>query len=134
MTLNEVFLGILTLAVVVLVIFLVGFIRRASETMKLLDTFLSASSEAIQSAVTGLRQNMESLKHVTDNMTTVTEDFKVMSGSVREIGESVKQVGTSVQKVSALVEDMTASASTTACGVVAGVKAGFGALVKGLLK
>ena len=86
------------------------------------------------SAVTDLRQNMASLKHVTDNMTTVTEDFKVMSGSIREIGKSVKQVGTSVQKVSALVEDMSASASTTMCGVRAGVKAGFGALLKGLLK
>ena len=139
MTPNEIFFGLIALAIIALVVVLIWFILKLMDTIKAANKFIVTADEALQSTLGELNQNLKSLRTVTDNVAVVTGDVKVFSGSVkdvgesvRQVGESVRQVGESVRRVGAFVQEIRSETTGTLSGVRAGFKAGFDTFLKNL--
>jgi uncharacterized protein YoxC len=129
---NEIFFGLIALAIIALVVFLIWFILKLVDTIGAVKKVLVSFDGALQTTLGELNENLRSLRNVTDNMTAVTNDAKVLSGSVKDVGESVRQIGNSVRRIADLVQEIRSETTGTISGVRAGFKAGFDTFLKSL--
>jgi uncharacterized protein YoxC len=140
---NEVFFGLITAAIIALVIFLIWFIMRLMDTVRALSKFIESADEALKQtsgvdqalkeAIGEISQNLRSLRTITDDVGAVTSDLKSFSGSVRDVGHGVQGLTTNVKQLSDLVQSLGKETIASVCGVRAGVKTGFEVFLKNLL-
>lgn len=123
---STIFLGLLTLAAVIAVGFLIAVLTELKATLRSMNEFLKTTENSLRPTLEDVQMTLKSLRGVTDNVTAVTEDIRVLSGSVREVGENVK-------RASRLIEDLTSSAVVKASGLRAGIRAATEVLVQNLL-
>ena len=123
---SSVFLGLITLAVVVVAIYVVflileikGFMRNTQETLQRLES-------NIDPALVEFSVTLKSVHGLTDNINEITDDVKSVSSSVREVAENVRNV-------SRLVGSFSAVPVIESAAIRAGVKAGMGYALKSLL-
>jgi uncharacterized protein YoxC len=143
MGVNEVLFGVITAAIVALVIFLIWFIMRLMDTVRALSKFIESADQALKEAsgvdqalkeaIGEISQNLRSLRTITDDVGAVTSDLKSFSGSVRDVGHSVQGLTTNVKQLSDLVQSLGKETIASVCGVRAGVKTGFEVFLKNLL-
>lgn len=132
MTPNEIFFGLITAAIIALVIFLIWMIVRLVDTIKVTKTFLETANQALQEAMGELNQNLRSLRTVTDNVSTVTDDLKSFSESIRDVGDGVRQFTGNVKRVGDVVGTLSTETMASVCGLKAGLKTGFEVFLKNL--
>jgi uncharacterized protein YoxC len=114
---NNIFLGIITLAAVVLVAYVIYMILNLKRTLASLDRFIETTETTLQPALEELQATLKSVRKVTDDVGTLTDDIRHISGSVRNIGETMDQVSYAVKSAA------DASISETR-GLKAGIRAG----------
>jgi uncharacterized protein YoxC len=140
---NEIFFGLITAAIIALVVFLIWFIMRLMNTVRALSKFIESADQALKEAsgvdqalkeaIGEISQNLRSLRTITDDVGAVTSDLKSFSGSVRDVGHSVQGLATNVKQLGDLVQSLGKETIASACGVRAGIKTGFEVFLKSLL-
>ena len=115
---NTVFLGVITLSVIVLVIFVINAIRESKKTMMSLRYTVERFENSIIPAVDELRLTILSVRKITDDIGTVSEDMKDLSGSVREISLHVRSTSEAINRAAV-------HSTQQISGLKAGIKAGF---------
>jgi uncharacterized protein YoxC len=123
---NSIFLGIITLAFLVLVGFVVYILLELKKSLISLRQSIATTEEILKSTTEELQLTLRSVRKVTDDVGVVTGDVKELSGSIRQIGENVKQI-------SSVVGMVTTTSVVQASGLKAGIKAGFGYFLKNIL-
>jgi len=129
---NTLFFGLITLAIVALVVFLVWLIINVVDAIRSVKKFLVTTEEAMGVTLGEVNQSLKSLRNVTDNITVVTDDVKGLSGSLRDAGRSVRQVGESIRRVGEIVQSIGSETTGTVSGLKAGIKTGFDTLLRNL--
>ena len=140
---NEIFFGLITAAIIALVVFLIWFIMRLMNTVRALSKFIESADQALKEAsgvdqalkeaIGEISQNLRSLRTITDDVGAVTSDLKSFSGSVRDVGHGVQGLAANVKQLSDLVQSLGKETIASVCGVRAGIKTGFEVFLKSLL-
>ena len=131
---NNLFLGLITAAVIVVVIIFVYVMLDLRKTIRALKELVSTTENSLKPTVAELQETLKSVRSVANNVTTVSEDIKILSGSLRDVGENVKRVSRDIGHVVDFVDGITSSAAVEASGLKAGIKAGLWHFAKNLLK
>ncbi len=124
---NSIFLGIITLAVVVLTAVIIRVLMELKADLAVIKESAQRTEESLVPLLDELQLTVKSLRTVTDNVGGVTEDVRVFSSSVREIGENVRQV-------SQLAEDFGRASALSITGLKVGVTTALGVLMKNMFK
>lgn len=122
---NNLFFGLITLAVLVLTGFIIYIILELKKTIDLVKVSMESVEKTLIPTVEELHLTFKSVRKITDDVGIVTENVKGLSGSIREISENVKQVSEAVGTI-------TKSSVVQVSGVKAGIRAGFGYFIKNL--
>jgi uncharacterized protein YoxC len=133
MTLNEVFLGIITAAVVVIVVFAVRLVTRLMETTAAVREFLETTDRTVKEMAGEVTESLRSLRVITDGVGGVASDVKAVTGSFRDAGLAVQEVATSVKDIGKAMQDLGQETVASVAGLRAGLKTGLEVLVKNLL-
>jgi uncharacterized protein YoxC len=123
---NTVFLGLITLAVLVLTGFIVYIILELKKTISSLRVTVESLGKTIIPTVEELQMTLKSVRKITDNAGVVSEEVKGLSGSVREMSENVKYATEAVSRI-------TTNSVVQISALKAGIKAGLGYLISSLL-
>ena len=123
---NNLFWGLITLAVIVTLGVLIAVLFELKSATRSLRELLKTTDCSVKPTLDELQNTLRSVRNVTDNITAVTEDVKVLSGSVRNVGENVKHV-------TEFVDGVTSSAGIRVSGLRAGVRAAAEVLVRNFL-
>jgi uncharacterized protein YoxC len=133
MTANEIFFGLITAAIVALVIFAIWLIFRTVETLRATNKFLETADRTLQEATGQLNQNLKSLESITENLNTMTNDLKSFSSSVKDAGDGVRQATESAKRIGDVVQGIATETLASVQGFRVGLKTGFEVFLKNLL-
>ena len=122
---NQIWVGLIVLAVVVTAGFIISLIIELKKTACSLREFLTTTEESIKPTLEELQQTLNSIRNVSDDINDVTADIKTFSGTVRDVGQNIKHV-------SNLIEDVTSSTTVKASGLKVGIKTAMGGLLNNL--
>jgi len=123
---NNLFFGLVTLAVLVLTGFIIYIILELKRTIDSVKLSMESIEKILIPTVEELQMTFKSVRKITDDVGVVTEDVKGLSGSIREISANVKQVSEAVSTI-------TKTSAVQVTGLKAGVRAGFGYFIKNFL-
>ena len=123
---NNLFFGLITLAVLVLTGFIVYIILELKKTIDSVKLSVESIEKVLIPTVEELQVTLKSVRKITDDVGVVTEGVKGLSGSIREMSENVKYVSDAVSTI-------TKNSVVQVSGVRAGIKAGFEYFIKNLL-
>ncbi|MGZ3806420.1 MAG: DUF948 domain-containing protein, partial [Pseudobdellovibrionaceae bacterium] len=84
---NNLFLGIITVAVIVAAIVFIYVMVELRKTIHVLRELGNTMENSLKPTVAELQETLKSVRNVANNVTTVSEDVKTLSGSLREVGE-----------------------------------------------
>jgi uncharacterized protein YoxC len=133
MILNEVFLGIITAAVVVIVVFAVRLVTSLMETTAAAREFLETTDRTVKEVAGEVTESLRSLRVITDGVGGVANDIKTVTGSFKDAGLAVQEVTASVKDIGKAMQDLGQETVATVYGLRAGLKTGFEVLVKNLV-
>ncbi len=122
---NQIWLGLIAIAVVVAAGFIVSLIIELKKTTSSFREFLNTTEESIKPAMEELQQTLKSIRNVSDSINDVTDDIKTFSVSVRNIGDNVS-------RVSKLIESVTLSTVIKASGLKVGIMTALDILLNNL--
>ena len=131
---NNLFLGLITAAVIVAAIIFVFVMLEIRRAVRILEKLVSTTEDSLKPTVAEVQETLKSVRNVANNVTAVSEDMKILSGALRDVGENVQRVSGDVKRLMNFVDEMTSSATVEASGLKAGVKAGFWYFLKNLRK
>jgi uncharacterized protein YoxC len=123
---NNLFFGLITLAVLVLTGFIVYIILELKKTIDSVKLSVESIEKVLIPTVEELQVTLKSVRKITDDVGVITEGVKGLSGSIREMSENVKYVSDAVSTI-------TKTSVVQASGIRAGIKAGFEYFIKNLL-
>ena len=123
---NNLFLGLITLAVLVLTGFIIYIILELKKTISSLRITVESINKTLIPTVEELQMTFKSVRKITDDVGVVSEEVKGLSGSVHAISENVKYASEAVSRI-------TTNSVAQISGVRAGIKAGFGYFISNLL-
>lgn len=131
---SEVFLGVITAAIVAFVIFSIWAIIRLVAALNSTNLLLTTTDRSMQEVMTELARSLAALRVVIENLNAVADDLRLFSGAVREVGEGVRAMAGSVKRVGDTMQIAGNEAISSVRGIRAGVKAGFEVLLKNLFQ
>jgi uncharacterized protein YoxC len=131
---NNLFLGLITAAVIIVVIIFIYVMLDLRKTIRSLKGLANTTENSLKPTVAELQETLKSVRNVANNVTAVSEDMKILSGALRDVGENVKRVSGDIKHLVNFVDEMTSSATVEASGLKAGVKAGVWFFLKNLFK
>ncbi len=131
---SNLFMGLITLAIIVAVIILIWVMLELRKAIKALKELVNTTENSLKPTVAELQETLKSGRNVADNVTVVSGDMKVLSGALRDVGENVKRVSRDIKHMVDFVDGITSSAAVEASSLKAGAKAGFWFLLKNLSK
>ena len=134
MTPNEIFFGLITAAIIALVVALVWLCLRLGEAIRTVKAFLESTQESTRESLEEVNQNLRTLRTLTDNINIAADNIASFTGSIRDIGDEVKQVAGNVRQIGDIVRDLGTETLSSVCGVRAGLKTGFEVFLKNLLR
>jgi uncharacterized protein YoxC len=132
MTPNEVFFGLITAAIIALVIVLIWLTVRLGDAIRAIKAFLESAGHSMDESLGEVNQNLRALRTLTDNINTVADDITSFSGSVREMGDGVKQITVSVKEIGDIIQELGTETLASVYGLRAGVRTGFEVFLKNL--
>jgi len=134
MTPNAVFFGLITAAIIALVIVLIRLCAKLGEAAQALKAFLETAQQSMQESLGEVNQNLRTLRTLTENINTAADNITSFTGSVREVGDGVKQIAGNIRNVGDAVQDLSEEALASIQGVRAGFRTGFEVLLKNLFR
>jgi uncharacterized protein YoxC len=132
MTPNEVFFGLITAAIIALVVVLIWLCLRLGETVRAMRGFLDTAQQSLQESLGELNGNLRALRTLTDNINVAADNVTSFTGSVRDVGDGVKEIAGNVRQIGDIVRELGIEVLASVHGVRAGLKTGFGVLLKSL--
>jgi uncharacterized protein YoxC len=123
---NNIFLGLIALAVLVLTGFIVYLILELKKTIASVRVSMESMEKVLLPTVEELQMNLKSVRKITDDVGVVTESVKGLSDSIRAMSDTVKQVSEAVSAI-------TKTSAVEASSIKAGIKAGFGYFINNIL-
>lgn len=134
MTPYEIFFGLITAAIIALVIVLVWLCVKLGETTQALRAFLGTAQQSLQESLGEVNEDLRSLRTLTDNINTAASNVASFTGSIREIGEEVSKISSNVRQIGDLVRDLGDETLASVHGVRAGLKTGFEVFLRNLFR
>jgi uncharacterized protein YoxC len=134
MTTNEVFFGLITAAIIALVIVLIWLALRVAETIKVTRKFLDTADQALQQTLVEVNDNLRNLKSITENVNTMTNDIKSFSGCVKDAGGEVKQLTGNIRRIGDTIQGLGIEAVASVVGLRAGLRTGMEVFLKNLFR
>jgi uncharacterized protein YoxC len=131
---NNIFLGLITLAFILGVIIFIVVAMDLRKTIRAFKELVNMIENSLKPTVAELQGTLKSVRHVADNVTGVSEDMRTLSGALREFGENMKGVSGDIRGVANFFEGIASSATVETSSLKAGVRAGFGFLLRNLFK
>ena len=131
---NNIFLGLITLAFVLGVIIFIVVVMDPRKTIRALKELVNTTENSLKPTVAELQETLKSVRHVADNVTVVSEDMRAFSGALREFGENMQRVGGDIRRLTNFFEGIASSATAETSSLKAGGRAGFGFLLRNLFK
>jgi uncharacterized protein YoxC len=122
---NQIWVGLIALAVVVLAGFIISLIIELKKTAYSLREFLTTTEKSIKPTLEELQVTLKSMRNISDDINDVTADIKTFSGSVRDVGKNINNL-------SNLIEDVASSATVKASGLKVGISTALGVLLNNL--
>lgn len=119
---NNLWEGLIVLAVLVLTGFLVMLIIELKKTTRSLRNTIDNN---LNTTLGEIQETLKSIRNISDNITGITSDVKNLTGNVKEVGQNVKHV-------SELVGNVTSATSVTVAGLKAGIKTAIGVILNNL--
>ena len=132
---NNIFLGVIAVALVAGVIISIYVIVELIRTVRALKELMERMTEnSLKPTLIEIRETLESVKNLADNTMVITDDIRTFSGALKDAGKSVKHVSGDVEHVVNLVEGTASLGVMEASSLKAGIKAGLWVLSKSLFK
>ncbi len=131
---NTIFLGIITLAIVITVIIFIYAMVALRKTIRGLRELTETVENSLKPVVLDLQETLTSVKNFTDSTAGITDDVSIFTGALRSAGRSAEHVTRDVEHVVNLVEGITSFGVMEASSLKAGIKAGLWVLSKSLFK
>lgn len=128
------FLGLATLAFIVLVIgvlYLIFHVRKAIISMR---QFLETADGTLKSTSGEVNLTLKSVRDAADGVVAITSNVREVTGSARALGDNLKDVSAIVKVFSGELEGMTTLLSGRLRGVRSGIAAALSVVQKGLWK
>lgn len=122
---NQIWVGLIALAVVVLAGFIISLIIELKKTAYSLREFLTTREESIKPTLEELQATLKSIRNISDDIDDVTSDIKIFSGSVRDVGKNINNLNN-------LIEDVASSATVKASGLKVGIRTALEVLLNNL--
>ncbi len=122
---NNLFFGLITLAVLVLAGFIIYFILELKKTISSLRVTVESLEQKIAPTVEEVQITLKSVRKITDDVGVVSEEVKGLSSSVRVMSENVKYASEAVSR-------LTTNSVAQISGVREGIKAGLGYFISNL--
>lgn len=132
MTPNAVFFGLITAAIIALVIVLIWLCVKLGEAIRTMKAFLEATQQSLQESLGELNQDLRTLRTLTEHFNTAADDITAFTGSIREIGDGAKGIAGNVKQVGDTVQDLSSEILASIRGVRAGFRTGFEVFLKNL--
>lgn len=123
---DNLFLGIITLVVLVCGCFAVYVLVQLKKTLNSFQQLIDTTENTLKPTIEELQVTMRSVRKITDGIGTVTDDVQALTGSLRTVGENVRYVSDYVSSVAL-------SSSSHTSGLLEGLKAGFGYFLGNML-
>jgi uncharacterized protein YoxC len=133
-TLNTLFLGLSTLAIVFLAVLVICALLELRKIVRSARPFMEAAEKSLPAAIVEMNLALKSLREVTNEAIAIMSDIKELSGAVRTVGENVRRVSENTKRLSNDVEGITSAVSGRISGIRAGVRVALSIIQKGLLK
>ncbi|RME63768.1 MAG: DUF948 domain-containing protein [Nitrospirae bacterium] len=121
----EIYIGVITLVVVVVGGFAVYTIIEARRTLKGINEFIKTTEEELNPTIKTLRETLE-------NLNSIIEDIQTMTGSTRQIGENLRDVSEKISETIESVTEVKKQGRATVVALKAGIREGFKALIRNL--
>ena len=115
---NTIFLGLITLGILVLIGFIISVIVEYKRTAIRLRETIDSVEKTVIPTIDELKLTIISVRKITDDVGSVSEDIKELSGSVKEISSNISNT-------SEAVRGLAIGSAQQISGVKAGVKAGL---------
>jgi predicted PurR-regulated permease PerM len=123
---GNIWLGLITFAVLAAVGFLISVLIELRKTAKSLIDFLRNQEDLLNTTLSELQQTLKSLRDVSNDVNEIMVDAKSFSNAVSNIGDNIKHA-------SNLIENTRSLAFIKASGLRVGIKTAFTFLLKNLL-
>jgi uncharacterized protein YoxC len=133
-TLNTLFLGLSTLALVILVAVVVCALLEILKVVRSLHPLMEAAEKSLPTAIGEVNLALKGLRDVTAEAIAIMSDIRELSGAARAVGENVMRVTENTKRLSHDVEGITSAVSGRISGIRAGVRVALSIIQKGFLK
>ncbi len=128
------FLGLATLAFIVLVIGVLYLIVDVRKTIIFMRQFMETADSILKSTSEEMNLTLKSVREAADGITAITSEVREVTGSVSALGDNLKDVSAVVKVFSGELEGMSALLSGRLRGLRAGIAAALSVVQKGLWK
>jgi len=122
---NQIWAGLIVIAFLVMVGFLISLIIELKKTARALREWLKTTEELTRPTFEELQQSLKSVRDVSDDINTVTTDIKTFSGALKDTGQNIKTLST-------LLEQVTSSTLIKASGLRAGIRTALEVLLSNI--
>jgi uncharacterized protein YoxC len=119
--------GIIGIELLILIIFLVGFIIYARKMLRSIETFINTTQESLTPLLTELRVSVERLNKISERIDIAVKDIQHLTTSLGNIATLIDEINDFARKTG-----VSFSVKTASLGV--GIKTALSALAKGILK
>lgn len=123
---NNIWLGLITLAVLAAAGFFISVLIEIRKTTKSLRNFLRNQEDLLNTTLSELQQTLKSLRNVSNDVNEIMVDAKSFSDAVSNIGDNIK-------RASNLIDNTKSLAFIKASGLRVGIKTALTFLLKNLL-
>lgn len=122
---NQIWAGLIVIAFLVMVGFLISLIIELKKTARALREWLKTTEELTRPTFEELQQSLKSIKNVSDDINTVTTDIKTFSVALKDTGQNIKTLST-------LIEQVTSSTLIKVSGLRAGIRTALEVLLSNI--
>lgn len=131
---NTIFLGLITLALIVAVFFFVLTVVELKGTARELKELIRTTERSVKPTLIELQETLRSVRDFTDNLNEVAEDARRFSAALREVGEHLRKVGEQVKQVSEAMSTVGQLTKAEVLGMRAGLTEGVRTFLGNLFK
>lgn len=123
----ELFLGIITVVLIILLGFVIYFILSTKNTMRSVENFIKTTQEPLISLLSELRESVERLDRIIRDIEDSTKNVQHLSKAIGELGALIDELNNFVRRTG-----LSFSIKTASIGV--GIKTALGVLARGIIK
>jgi uncharacterized protein YoxC len=123
----ELFLGIITVVLIILLGFIIYFILNIKNMLRSVESFVKTTQEPLILLLSELRESVERLNRIIKDIEDSTKNVQHLSKAIGELGALIDELNNFVKRTG-----LSFSIKTASIGV--GIKTALGVLARGIIK